>query len=704
MMQDFSKSAKASFAFFQKLKRLLPAPIPLQNESNLTLRPSITSDMKMQLERKRPQEIRMMLKVENRLRIVEYLLKRYPEFRDNQVQDLIKEINDRNQDPRLYLGIVGEFNSGKSTFINALLRSPFLCMSSKPATTCTPTVIGYHPELKAQVYFADKKKKDFQDFRSLWITLFQALDKYSQEAQIKCLQEFVHKYSAVSYGAKNENAQTDDLAKQIHSVQVGYPSDVLKKHGLVIVDTPGANAKESHDILTGNITRQFCDTCIILIPKDTPCSQSLMKFIKTYLKDILHHCIFIVHKTDQIPWKERERFFKQIQTTLQRELKETGIKDFLLLPAASQILLDSLSQNDPNQQKWLEEFQETERKIYQKLVERKEIILSERIIACLNKLFRELTEKLNRLSQEYQKKYQELNSLKIVNLLEFTNAQNEEQTKELYAFYTKIMQEAGIDFQEMQKMIYSDCWQFIQPATSKTDLQERLKSYFNPYIQKSFFDRYEDFLLKYSRKVKNLTQERQEKFKEKFIEQYYKKLQALDQQIQNVDINNNFYIFINPNDAVNNIENLKGEEWVGMGIGGVIGGAIGLIFGGVGIPIGIALGTWIGNLIGPSLDTVKYNIYQDICNKTLAEPFEKLSKDAGKKINDFFQQGAKSLYKMVCYYFNVYNHQVDRMIQDLEKEKSDNRQYHQQIEIDIEQIQNEQNEIKRFQNRYCSIA
>ena len=38
------------------------------------------------------------------------------------IHEQIDRIRQRQQDPKLYLAVVGEFSSGKSTFINALLR------------------------------------------------------------------------------------------------------------------------------------------------------------------------------------------------------------------------------------------------------------------------------------------------------------------------------------------------------------------------------------------------------------------------------------------------------------------------------------------------------------------------------------------------------------------------------------------------------
>src|SRR5690349_24995792 len=57
-----------------------------------------------------------------------------------------ERVRKRLRDPALYLAVVGEFNSGKSTFINMLLRDRLL-PTAPVVTTGTATEIRYAPEL-----------------------------------------------------------------------------------------------------------------------------------------------------------------------------------------------------------------------------------------------------------------------------------------------------------------------------------------------------------------------------------------------------------------------------------------------------------------------------------------------------------------------------------------------------------------------------
>ena len=70
--------------------------------------------------------------------------------------DMIKEgiiqLESRVKDKNLYMGIVGEFSAGKSTFINALLGIDLLKEDILPGTTCAPTFIWFGDHLEVKIH------------------------------------------------------------------------------------------------------------------------------------------------------------------------------------------------------------------------------------------------------------------------------------------------------------------------------------------------------------------------------------------------------------------------------------------------------------------------------------------------------------------------------------------------------------------------
>jgi len=77
----------------------------------------------------------------------------------NELNQLINRIQKRKDDPNLYLAVIGEFSSGKSTFINALLRDDLL-KTSALVTTATATRIHSGKEIVVQAQFTSSEKAD----------------------------------------------------------------------------------------------------------------------------------------------------------------------------------------------------------------------------------------------------------------------------------------------------------------------------------------------------------------------------------------------------------------------------------------------------------------------------------------------------------------------------------------------------------------
>ena len=66
-------------------------------------------------------------------------------------------------DTRLYVGVTGEFSSGKSTFLNALLEHDVLETDVNQGTTCAPTIIEYSDKPNVLVKYTDGTEMSLTD-------------------------------------------------------------------------------------------------------------------------------------------------------------------------------------------------------------------------------------------------------------------------------------------------------------------------------------------------------------------------------------------------------------------------------------------------------------------------------------------------------------------------------------------------------------
>ena len=88
---------------------------------------------------------------------------------EQETVQLEQNLNERLQDNNLYLGIVGQFSTGKSTFINALLRDKLLKTDTLQGTTSLTTKIQYGSQLDVSLVTKSGKVETYRNNGvSLW--------------------------------------------------------------------------------------------------------------------------------------------------------------------------------------------------------------------------------------------------------------------------------------------------------------------------------------------------------------------------------------------------------------------------------------------------------------------------------------------------------------------------------------------------------
>ena len=180
-----------------------------------------------------------------------------------QLNQQIGRIQQRQQDPNLYLAIVGEFSSGKSTLINALLRDDLLKTSALVATS-TATRLHHGNDLIVEASFQGprsgtlKTKKNAKQITIPWLAGVDGIDT----------KHFIHLLTS-----------EDEVAKEVTSLSIYHPASFLANN-IVIIDTPGTNATNpKHGAITRQIIESEADAAVVVIPATTPLSQTLVDFL-----------------------------------------------------------------------------------------------------------------------------------------------------------------------------------------------------------------------------------------------------------------------------------------------------------------------------------------------------------------------------------------------------------------------------------------
>jgi len=200
----------------------------------------------------------------------------------------LAELQTRLSKGRLHFAVLGQFNRGKSTFINALLGFRALPTSVLPLTS-VPTVIEYGAEQRCKIRFLDGSED--------------LIIKDSEEE----IEGALRKYVAEENNPKNRF--------HVKDVSVVCASDLLE-NGTALIDTPGFGSTHLHNTQTTLDLLIECDAALFLLSADPPMTQTEMEFLRL-VKERVPKIFFILNKVDLLTpdgLDEIDKFIKNILT------------------------------------------------------------------------------------------------------------------------------------------------------------------------------------------------------------------------------------------------------------------------------------------------------------------------------------------------------------------------------------------------------
>lgn len=209
--------------------------------------------------------------------------------------DLVKKL----EADRFHLVVVGEFNHGKSTFVNALLGRHVLPTGVTP-TTAVIHHLEYSEEPRAEVVYASDKRAPlpFEQVRA-----FSVGGEKAPHHQVGELQ--------------HAPASSDE----VKHIEVGYPAELLRDR-IVLVDTPGVNdlSLQRADITYSYIPRS--DAVLFLLDAGQPLKESERVFLQDkLLGQSRDKIVFVVTKRDIWDEGEQQEALAYIRTELGKLVK-----------------------------------------------------------------------------------------------------------------------------------------------------------------------------------------------------------------------------------------------------------------------------------------------------------------------------------------------------------------------------------------------
>ncbi len=215
-------------------------------------------------------------------------------LRERVERDLVKKL----EEDRFHLVVVGEFNHGKSSFVNALLGETALAVGVTP-TTAAIHHLRYSDTPEAHVVYSSGKRESlaFGDVKKFAVGGGESTDK-------------------------------------VDFLEIGYPAPILKER-ILLVDTPGVNdlSLQRSDITYSYIPR--ADAVLFLLDAGQILKESERIFLQDkLLKASRDKIVFVITKWDILSADEQKEALDYARTQL-----KNLVKDPLVFPISAETAL-----------------------------------------------------------------------------------------------------------------------------------------------------------------------------------------------------------------------------------------------------------------------------------------------------------------------------------------------------------------------------
>ncbi|NET45448.1 dynamin family protein [Okeania sp. SIO2B3] len=204
---------------------------------------------------------------------------------------IMENAEKRLKDHQFSIAVVGEFNRGKSTLINALCGEEILPSDILP---CSATLnrISYAEKPSAKINFQDGSEREIEFYK---------------------LANFVTK----------KNTESQAVAATVKEAKVYYPISYFQHNKIEIIDTPGLGDEDNMTAVTLSVLQQ-CELAIMIISAQFPFSITESNIlIDKLLENGVGEVLFIVNEIDRFDKTEDvERVINKISHRIEETINE----------------------------------------------------------------------------------------------------------------------------------------------------------------------------------------------------------------------------------------------------------------------------------------------------------------------------------------------------------------------------------------------
>lgn len=590
----------------------------------------------------------------------------WEEATKHRLEKQVSAIVDKQNDNLLNISVIGEFSTGKSSFINALVGYELLAVNVIQGTTVAITIIEYSEQFSITLTdFLGKSLKIF----------FKSIDSLRQQ---------LHIYT------------TDAAyAKKIDYVTVTLPSDILK-NGYRIIDTPGTNSLELwHEEVTCRAIKEFSDLSIILTDATRPMPATLMSFLDNTLGDSVEGCAFVANKIDQVREKERDGIIKFIGKKI---CQSFDIEDPMVFPFSSVALTNSFTKETVSVDggSFLLTTSSLERLLSYTAKQRLRA-QAQKILHLVDDIYSTLDNNIKSIAAQYQQELQMLERSRQTDFKPFISRQ-------IYLRQKSFM--AGA--QDYKYKVESVCESLASKAKDKIEIKiqncstlDGLSNYIKGSLSKDIKDEGRSIISGTEAQFKKLR-----KLFNKELKQFQKEFEREFDKLKILSVKFN----LKPKDMVvrhsahsANIgpvttlitEELSKENWA-MGGGAAAGAAIGTALApGIGTIVGTVIGFFAGAVAAPDTSGVKGKIKSKLL-PPLRSYYRSVASDCMTNYNNFVDDISSCLEAEINRYYSTYASTINQRIKDWEARHRIVKGRIQMIEKEIDSLGSRQQMIKKM--------
>ena len=190
--------------------------------------------------------------------------------------EILKRTSEQLRSEVYRVMVLGDFNRGKSTLLNAILGEDLLPMS---VTACTAiiTLLRYGPKPTATVHFKPQ---------------------FNRQPETYTIEEFKRKYTISPEEVANYEKEGLRAFPEVEYAVVTHPLDLLK-NGVEIVDSPGLNRSEEDNEITLKFLEKVQAVLFLLSPLE-PVTMLEQAYLETNVKPLGLTIFYVLNGWDRI--------------------------------------------------------------------------------------------------------------------------------------------------------------------------------------------------------------------------------------------------------------------------------------------------------------------------------------------------------------------------------------------------------------------